>query len=149
MFERDPYESDREAAARALRNLEAAEARLRRDAQRVLDETRAKLVTDLLPVLDNLDRTIRAAEAASDAALLEGVRMVREQLLGVLAGYGVEPIEPAADEPFDPAEHEAIGVVPVRATAGHGTIAAPGEPGFRFAGKLLRPAKVHVRKLIQ
>src|SRR5262245_19324330 len=84
---------DRQSALRALRSLEATEARLARNARRELDDARGKLIQELLPVLDNLDRTIRAAyDARSDRAMLDGVRMVRHQLEGVLRGYGVERI---------------------------------------------------------
>src|SRR3977135_4084305 len=87
---------DRQAALRALRNLEATEARLERNARREAEETRSKLVQELLPVLDNLDRTIHAAQGGrNDPALLQGVRMVRQQLEGVLRGYGVERIQGA------------------------------------------------------
>ena len=49
----------------ALADLAAAEARVERDAERVLEETRAKVVRDLLPVVDNFDRTLRAASRAA------------------------------------------------------------------------------------
>jgi len=138
---------DRQAALRALRNLEATEARLERNARREADETRARLVQELLPVLDNLDRTIRAAQAGrGDPAMLEGVRMVRQQLEGVLRGYGVERIE-ALGQRFDPAIHEAIGMVGVDDPQRHGAVVQQAEPGYRLAGRLLRPAKVSVGKL--
>jgi molecular chaperone GrpE len=139
--------ADRQAALRALRNLEATEARLERNARRDVEEMRGKLVQELLPVLDNLDRTIRAAQAnRSDPAMLEGVRMVHQQLEGVLRGYGVERIE-ALGQRFDPALHEAIGMVPVAEPQRHGAVVHQAEPGYRFAGRLLRPAKVSVGKL--
>jgi molecular chaperone GrpE (heat shock protein) len=141
-------EVNRYAALRALRSLEATEARLERNARREVDEARGKLVHELLPVLDNLDRTIEAAQAHhSDPAMLEGVRMVRHQLEGVLRGYGVERIE-AIDQPFDPALHEAIGVTPVHDPRRHSVVVHQAEPGYRMAGKLLRPAKVTVGKLV-
>jgi molecular chaperone GrpE (heat shock protein) len=141
-------EPDRQAALRALRNLEATEARLERNARRDAEEARSKLVQELLPVLDNLDRTIRAAQVGrSDPAMLEGVRMVRQQLEGVLRGYGVERIE-SAGQPFDPSLHEAIGVTPVSDPQRHGIVIHQLEPGYRFAGKLLRPARVNVGKLL-
>src|SRR5258706_11631467 len=103
--------ADRQAALRALRSLEATEARLERNAKREAEEARGKLVQELLPVLDNLDRTIHAAHAGrGDPALLEGVRLVRRQLEGVLRGYGVERIE-AIGQRFDPGVHEAIGMI--------------------------------------
>jgi molecular chaperone GrpE (heat shock protein) len=137
-----------QAAVRALRNLEATEARLERNARREAEETRGKLVQELLPVLDNLDRTIRAAQAGhSDPALLEGVRMVRQQLEGVLRGYGVERIE-ALGQRFDPAVHEAIGMIAVDDPQRHGAVVHQAEPGYRMAGRLLRPARVSVGKLV-
>jgi molecular chaperone GrpE (heat shock protein) len=143
----DPRGIDRQAALRALRNLEATEARLERNARREAEETRGKLVQELLPVLDNLDRTIRAAQAGrSDPALLEGVRMVRHQLEGVLRGYGVDRIE-ALGQRFDPAAHKAIGMVAVDDPRRHGTVVHQAEPGYRMAGRLLRPARVSVGKL--
>jgi len=137
---------DRQAALRALRNLEATEARLERNARREADEARGKLVQELFPVLDNLDRTIRAAQGGRDPAILEGVRMVRHQLEGVLRGYGVERIE-AIGQRFDPGMHEAIGVTAVGDPARHGVVVQQAEPGYRLAGRLLRPAKVSVGKL--
>jgi molecular chaperone GrpE len=143
-----PRGIDRQGAVRALRNLEATEARLERNARREAEETRGKLVQELLPVLDNLDRTIRAAQAGrSDPALLEGVRMVRQQLEGVLRGYGVERIE-ALGQRFDPAVHEAIGMIAVDDPHRHGAVVQQAEPGYRIAGRLLRPARVSVGKLV-
>ena len=108
--------SERQAALRALRSLEATEARLERNAKREVEDARGKLIQDLLPVLDNLDRTIQAAQGnrrfAGDPVMLQGVRMVRQQLDGVLRGYGAERID-AIDQAFDPSLHEAIGVVAV------------------------------------
>lgn len=137
---------ERSAALRALRSLEATEARLERNARREAEETRGKLVQELLPVLDNLDRTIRAAHGRSDPALLEGVRMVRQQLEGVLRSYGVERIE-ALGQRFDPAVHEAIGMIAVDDPQRHGAVVHQVEPGYRMSGRLLRPARVSVGKL--
>src|ERR1044071_1907163 len=138
---------DRQAALRALRNLEATEARLERNARREAEEMRGKLGQELLPGLDNLDPTILAPDAGrSDPAMVEGVRLVRQQLEGVLRGYGVERVE-ALGQRFDPALHEAIGMIAVREPQRHGEVVHQAEPGYRFAGRLLRPAKVSVGKL--
>ena len=141
-------EPDRQAALRALRSLEATEARLARNARRDAEDARGKLVQELLPVLDNLDRTIRAASTSrGDPAILEGVRMVRQQLEGVLRGYGVERVE-ATGQRFDPGIHEAIGVSPVSDPQRHGLVLSQLEPGYRFGERLLRPARVTVGKLL-
>jgi molecular chaperone GrpE len=141
-------EPDRQAALRALRNLEATEARLARNAKRDAEDARGKLVQELLPVLDNLDRTVRAASTTrGDPGILEGVRMVRQQLEGVLRGYGVERVE-ATGQRFDPVQHEAIGVTAVSDPQRHGVVLHQLEPGYRFGERLLRPARVNVGKLI-
>jgi molecular chaperone GrpE (heat shock protein) len=140
-------EADRQAGLRALRSLEATEVRLARNAKRDAEDARGKLVQELLPVLDNLDRTIRAAHGRSDPAMLEGVRMVRQQLEGVLRGYGVERID-ATGARFDPGIHEAIGVTPVADPQHHGLVLQQHEPGYRFGERLLRPARIHVGKLV-
>ncbi|MBA3541211.1 MAG: nucleotide exchange factor GrpE [Deltaproteobacteria bacterium] len=133
---------------RALRELEATQARVEREALRVHEETRKKLVSELLPVLDNLDRTIRAEARNRDAsAVVEGVCLVRAQLEGVLRGYGVERIE-AVGARFDPGVHDAISVVAVRDPARHGMVVDQIEPGYRLGDRLLRPAKVVVGRAL-
>lgn len=135
---------DFDTMRRALRELEAAKARVERDARRAADELREKLVLDLVPVLDNLDRTIRAAEKAGNSpAMLQGVRMVRSQFANALAKHGVEQID-ARDQRFDPAIHDAINVVPVDDPAAHDIVVDVYEPGYWFGDRLLRPAKVIV-----
>ena len=130
--------------ANALRELEAARARVERDARSVTDEMRKQLVDKLLPLLDNLDRTITAAEQSGDApTIVEGVRLVRAQLECVLRGYGLERID-ALDCDFDPAIHDAIATLPVPSPALHETVLEQLAPAYRFAGTLLRPARVVV-----
>ena len=129
---------------RALRELEAARARVERDAQRVHDETRSKLVVELLPVLDNLDRTIQAATDHGNAPnLVDGARLVRAQLESVLQGYGVERID-AVGARFDPSVHDAIHVEHVPDPAQHAIVLDQMEAGYRFGDRLLRAAKVVV-----
>lgn len=135
---------ERATLAEALRELEAAKARVERDARAVSDEMRRQLVEKLLPVLDNLDRTIDVAEQAGDApAVVEGVRLVRAQLEAVLRGYGLERLDAHAQS-FDPAVHEAVATLPVASFAQHETVLEQLAPGYRFAGALLRPARVVV-----
>ena len=128
---------------RALADLD----NFRRRSQREMGEARTyqalPLARDLLPGLDNLQRAIQAAEANEAAAdLVAGVRMVVEQVVGVLAQHGVEPI-PVVGEVFDPAVHEAIQQV---ASDEHEpmTVIEEGEAGFRLGERLVRPAKVIV-----
>lgn len=135
---------ERAAAARALRELEAAKARVERDANRVFHETREKLVAELLPVLDDLDRTIEAARRHGDApSIVEGVTLVRARLDAVLAGYGVERLD-ATGAPFDPSIHDAIATAAVSDPRDHRVVLEQLQPGFRHGSRLLRPARVVV-----
>jgi molecular chaperone GrpE len=130
--------------ASALRELEAAKARVERGARAVEDDPRRRLISELLPVLDNLDRTIRASiDDGSAPALVDGVRLVREQLEGVLRGYGVKRISALAQR-FDPSWQEAIALGPVDDPELDGIVIEESQPCYRYEGSLLRPAKVVV-----
>ncbi len=82
-----------------------------RTAREINDERRygpLNIVRDLLPVVDNIDRAIEAAEQSGEStSLLEGFKLVRQQLLTVLEQHSCKPIA-AVGEPFDPQVHEAI-----------------------------------------
>lgn len=137
---------DRAALARALRDLESAKGRVERDAKLARDEMQRDLVMKILPVLDNLDRTIKAAEENGDApSVVEGTYLVRSQLEGVLRGYGVQRVD-ALNRRFDPKIHEAISTLPVVDPAVNGLVLDQLEPGYRFGDTLLRPARVVVAK---
>ncbi len=120
--------------------LAAVRARLERDAAKALEEARGQLVAELLPVLDNLDRSIGAG---GDPAVIEGVTRVRAQLAGVLRGYGLERFD-TLGERFDPREHDAVTVVEVAEPTLDGTVVEQLEPGYRASRRLLRPARVAV-----
>jgi molecular chaperone GrpE len=109
---------------------------------------RADVVRQLLPVLDNLERALKASDPQDDEAatghLAEGVRLVYEELEGVLRRSGVESYEPAG-EPFDPQWHEAMMTRPVPADQ-TGKVLEVLEKGYRQDGQVLRPARVVVGK---
>jgi molecular chaperone GrpE len=142
---------DQASLARALRELEAAKSRVERDAERSAHELREKLVNELLPVLDNLDRSIAAAGAAAATSrearsILDGVHLVRSQFAAVLGRYGLERLE-TRNTAFDPNIHDAIGTVPVSDPSFHNVVVDQVEPGYRFESRLVRPAKVIVGRL--
>lgn len=140
-------EPDRQTMRHALRELEAAKARVMRDAERSAQDLREKLISELLPVLDNLDRTIYAAAESGEArAVVEGVELVRSQFAGVLSRLGLERID-AHHQPFDPNLHDAIGTVPVSHPSAHNVVIDQIEPGYRIGSRLLRAAKVVVGRL--
>ncbi|RLB57447.1 MAG: nucleotide exchange factor GrpE [Deltaproteobacteria bacterium] len=133
--------AERQQLHDALRELTEAKKRVERDAQRVKDETRQALIADLLPVLDNLDRSLEVE--AKEGALYEGVKLVRGQLEQVLLGYGLERSE-SVGQAFDPSLHEAVAVVAAETASQDGVVQAEWQAGYRFGDKVLRAAKVSV-----
>lgn len=131
---------------RLLRALAETE-NVRRRAERTADErvkyANERLVRDLIPVLDNLDRALAAARAAAGASsVVEGVELIQRELLRGLERHGVMRYS-AVDQPFDPARHEAIARV-VSADAPAGTVVTETAPGYLLNGRVLRAALVVV-----
>jgi len=136
--ERDEY---LDALRRLKAEFENSRKRQERERARILDSASEKLMVELLPVLDNLDR---ALEAEGD--IREGVRATRDQLADVLAREGLLPV--ASDgQPFDPNVHEAVMGQPSDEHE-EGTILQTFERGYVLNGKPIRPAKVVVAKQV-
>jgi molecular chaperone GrpE len=128
----------------AQREFEAMRARVRKDAARDAELSRRAVFADLLEVIDNLDRALASARASGSAdQLVQGVELVRQQFLHKLSGYGISRLEPLG-QPFDPACHEAITVVPVTEEYGEGIVAGVAAPGYLIGNDVLRPATVAV-----
>jgi len=108
----------------------------------------ADIMRAIIPVLDDLDRAIEAAsskdKASADRALLDGVKLVRENLLKALREQGLEIIE-STGRPFDPHVHEAMMQQPSDEHPA-GNVAAELAKGYRLRERTLRPAKVVVSK---
>jgi molecular chaperone GrpE len=105
----------------------------------------AELVGVLLDAVDDLGRVAHldpATTAGSD--VIAGVELVERKLLRLLAGAGLERVA-EADVPFDPNQHEAIGMVPAERPEQDHTVGTVAQVGYRFGGQLLRPARVLVR----
>lgn len=101
------------------------------------------LVESLLPILDNFERTLRAAESgATMESLVGGVGAVERQLKSILEAQGLERIV-SVGQPFDAEIHEALAVV---ATEDHepDTVMDEIEAGYRMGDRIIRPAKVRV-----
>jgi molecular chaperone GrpE len=139
-------EADRDALRRALRDLEAAEQRVERTAQRVYEESKNRLVLDLLPLLDNLDHTIDHAGDKNAGALLEAIHMLRNQMVTVLAKFGVSRIDTIGAR-FDPSTMEAVAMVPVRDPRYAGIVIEQLAAAYRHGDRLVRPARVTVGQL--
>ena len=120
-----------------LENYKKRAAREREEVQRFGNE---KLLKDLLPVLDGLDRALAAA--AADDPLRDGVKLVRATLEQTFARHGVVGFS-AMGEKFDPARHEALLQVPTRDQP-PGTVVLEHARGFKLNDRLVRPAMVGV-----
>lgn len=120
----------------------------RRTAQERLDERERateKLVVELLPVIDDLERAIEHADNLTDSQsvqFVEGVSAVKNKLVGVLNKEGVNVIDPAG-EAFDPLSHQAVGRVE-DAEAYDESVAQVYQKGYRMGGKVIRTAMVTV-----
>lgn len=118
--------------------------RRRTNEQREAEKARAaeKLVTSLLPVIDDFERTIDYAEKNGEGELLGGVRAVHSKFVGVLEKDGVEVIDPAG-EAFDALEAQAVATVP-DTEAFDETVHEVYQKGYRLGAKVIRPAMVTV-----
>jgi len=133
--ERDDYLA---LAQRTQADFENYRKRVARESAEAEARGRGELAKGLLPVLDNLDRALAAANAEEDH-LAAGVRLVREELAGVLSRAGIESYSPAG-EAFDPDWHEAMMTRPGE----EGLVLEVLEKGYRLNGQVLRPARVVV-----
>ncbi|HEY7605785.1 MAG TPA: nucleotide exchange factor GrpE [Actinomycetes bacterium] len=103
------------------------------------------LVARLLPVLDNFERAVSAAEQSRDFdGMLKGVEMVLGALREVLEGEGLVKIE-AEGKPFDPERHEAV-IAVEQEDSEPGMVVEIVRAGYELGGKVLRPAMVKVAK---
>ena len=119
----------------------------RKRAARELSEERRyaniDLLRDLLPVLDNINRATEAAEKSSDTgSLLQGVKLVGQQLETVLERYRCLRIE-ALGKPFDPSFHQAIAQQP-SAEVPANTVMYEALPGYRLHDRVVRASQVVV-----
>jgi len=98
-------------------------------------------IAALLPVLDDFERALKAA-AGAENELVRGIELVYGRMLEILKKQGLEPIE-AVGKQFDPHEHEAIGRVESSEHEDN-TVVQEYQKGYRFKGRMLRPAMVQV-----
>jgi len=139
--ERDEY---LDIAQRGRAEFENYQKRNRTEREQERKYAYGPLAYDLLPILDNLDRTLSAAEKSGDAGpLVQGVQMVQKQFLEALRRHGITRIEAKPSAAFDPNLHQAVMQQP---TGGMdpGHIVDVHEQGYMNQDRVLRPAKVSV-----
>ena len=114
--------------------------RLARDVDQARRFANERLLGELLPVIDSLERGLQAAGEAQ--AFREGVELTLKQLLKVAEDHGLKPVDPAG-QGFDPEQHQAVGMVDSAEHPGN-TVVQVMQKGYLLNGRLLRPALVMV-----
>lgn len=117
--------------------------RINRERAELSDRAQASFVAKLLDVLDDMDRLVASDPATPLASLREGLSAVDRKLWKELEDAGVERIDPTGT-PFDPSQHEAVSTVPAPDRSRNQQVSATFQPGYRFKGVLVRPARVQV-----
>jgi molecular chaperone GrpE len=161
---RDGDDEDSEADGRVASDSDRATAELRdkylrlaaefdnyrkramRDRADVGSRAQGELLKHLTDSLDDLGRVSAVDPASTDArSVVEGVDLVAKKLLKALTGAGLEIIDPL-HQTFDPAFHEAVATEPALSPEDDHVVSQVFQPGYRFGGQLLRPARVVVRQ---
>ena len=112
--------------------------RAARDQEAFVERANERLVKELLPVLDDLERALDAAAGHEEAKLEEGVALVHRALVDALAKEGLTEIE--TDGAFDPHTQEALLAQP--SEAAEGTVIQVLQKGYKLGDHVLRPARV-------
>jgi molecular chaperone GrpE len=135
--ERDEY---LDLAKRTKADFENYRKRAAKEAQEAERRGKASLARQLVPVLDNLERALLAADEESELA--RGVALVRDELEETLKRAGIEAYDPLGER-FDPSWHEALSTQAAAGTES-GIVLETLERGYRLDGQVLRPARVVV-----
>jgi molecular chaperone GrpE len=135
--ERDEHLNDLKRVAAEFENYRK---RVARDQESLVARAHERLVKELLPVLDDLERALAAAEDHEEATLEEGVRLVHRELAAALAHEGLAEIE--TNGHFDPHVHEALLSQP--SSEEEGSVIEVVQKGYRLGDRVLRPARVVV-----
>jgi len=154
----EELEARTQAAEQKLGEVQSRFEQLRAQLQRETDETRQRLnraaderahrekgnfIANLLPVRDNLQRAIEAAEkSGADETIVDGLKGTMANFDAALAAAGVEPLV-AVGEQFDPEKHDAIDLLPVEPEQ-DGLVVSEYAKGYKIGDRLLRPARVRV-----
>ena len=135
--ERDEHLNDLKRVAADFENYRK---RVARDQESLVARAHERLVKELLPVLDDLERALAAAEQHEEAKLEEGVRLVHQELAAALEREGLAEIE--TNGQFDPHVHEALLSQPSEAE--EGSVLEVVQKGYRLGDRDVRPARVVV-----
>ncbi len=137
---------ERERAIRAVAEMENLRRRAAQDVEKAHKFALEKFATELLPVLDNLERAIELADKENDTLkpMIEGVELTLKSMQSGVAKFGLVALDPT-NQPFDPNAHQAMSMVP-SADVAPNTVIAVMQKGYELNGRVIRPAMVMVSK---
>lgn len=140
------YESAKEQSLRSQAEAQNARRRAEQDVEKAHKFGLEKMVNDLLPVVDNLERSLAAIDSGNEAfaAVIEGIQLTHKSFVDALARHQVIAVSPEG-EPFDPNLHQAVSAVP-NPDVEPNTVLNCFQKGYTLHGRLVRPAMVVVSK---
>jgi len=143
----DSAKDSKDRLLRVMAEFENSKKRISREHDDLVKYGNEKLLTELLPSLDDLDRVLdHVPEDGADDVIkiADGIELVRKSLLDTLSKFGLKEV-PAEGERFDPIHHEAVAVIESEAHEA-GSVIAVHRKGYELFDRLLRPAMVTVAK---
>lgn len=137
---------EKDRALRTVAEMENLRRRTTLDIEKAHKFALEKFATELLPVLDNLERTLQVADKQNEAVkpLLEGVELTLKSMANSVAKFGVIAIDPQG-QLFDPNQHQAMSMIE-NADVAPNTVIAVMQKGYELNGRVIRPAMVMVSK---
>ncbi|MBN7795107.1 nucleotide exchange factor GrpE [Parahaliea mediterranea] len=136
----------KDMALRAQADAQNIKRRAEMDVEKARKFALESFTRELLPVVDNLERALEAAEGGDEQAkpIVEGVELTLKSLMDALKKFNIEPVDPQG-EPFDPQLHQAMSMVE-NPEVEPNTVIAVMQKGYTLNDRLVRPAMVMVSK---
>ena len=140
------FESAKEQSLRSQAEAQNARRRAEQDIEKAHKFGLEKIVNDLLPVVDNLERSLAAIDSTNEAfaPVIEGIKLTHKSFVDALTRHQVIAVDPQG-EPFDPQLHQAVSAI-VNPNVEPNTVINVFQKGYTLHGRLVRPAMVVVSK---
>ena len=132
-----------EQAVRLQADFENYRRRMQTENEKAIDDGFGQAIKAMLPIMDDLERAIKAAESTGADSILQGVAMARNRFFTEFAKRGLEEIA-ALDLPFDPNLHHAVLKEPCEDEKLSGTVCEIMQRGYVYKGRVLRYCAVKV-----
>ena len=136
----------KDSEIRAKAEVDNVRRRSAQDVEKARKFALEKFASELLPVVDNMERAIENIDSENEAqkAISEGIELTLQSFLSAIEKFGVKAVDPK-DQPFNPELHQAMSMQEVEGVAPN-TVIAVMQKGYELNGRLIRPAMVMVSK---